>query len=132
MISWDLHKRFVFKSVRIRSYYGPHFPGFGLNTERFCKSSWLRHFKKNSSVRLTSKKCLFPLPVGEFVFQSEPVGTLRFVLIFEQLHLRSQSWFSTVYFRFIFFWLSLWLEEEETLKYCCVCRPPCGKVQYSK
>ena len=23
--------------------------------------------------------------------------------------------------------LSLWLEGEETLKYSCVCRPPCGK-----
>ena len=24
------------KSVRIRSYSGPHFPAFGLNTERYC------------------------------------------------------------------------------------------------
>ena len=28
--------------------------------------------------------------------------------------------------------LPLRLEGEETLKYCCVCRPPCGKVQHSK
>ena len=28
--------------------------------------------------------------------------------------------------------LSLLLQAEETLKYRCVCRPPCGKVYYSK
>ena len=28
--------------------------------------------------------------------------------------------------------LPLRLEGEETLNYSCVCRPPCGKVQYSK
>ena len=37
---------------------------------------------------------------------------------------------------FIFFvlryFLSLQLEGVETLKYCCVCRPPHGKVEYSK
>ena len=68
MLSRDLHKHFVFKRVRIRSYYGPYFLWFRLNTERFCKSSWLRHFKKNSSVRLTSKKCLFPLRGGWICF----------------------------------------------------------------
>ena len=26
------------KSARIRSYSGPHFPAFGLNTERYCVS----------------------------------------------------------------------------------------------
>ena len=26
------------KSVRIRSYSGPHFPAFGLNTVRYCLS----------------------------------------------------------------------------------------------
>ena len=28
--------------------------------------------------------------------------------------------------------LSLRIQGEETLKYRCACRPPCGKVQYSK
>ena len=28
--------------------------------------------------------------------------------------------------------MSLRLEEKETLKCCCICRPQCGKVQYSK
>ena len=28
------------KSVRIRSYSGPYFPVFGLNTERYISSEW--------------------------------------------------------------------------------------------
>ena len=29
------------KNVRIRSYFGPHFPAFGLNTERYGEFSTL-------------------------------------------------------------------------------------------
>ena len=32
---FQIHKHCV-KGVRIRSYFGPHFPAFGLNTERHC------------------------------------------------------------------------------------------------
>ena len=34
----NLHKEHCVKSVRIRSYSGPHFPAFGLNTERYSVS----------------------------------------------------------------------------------------------
>ena len=40
-----------------------------------------------------------------------------------QMHNASIFWFAS------FEWQ---LEGEETLKYRCVCRPPCGKVHYSK
>ena len=30
-----LHFKHCVKSVRIRSYFGPYFPAFGLNTERY-------------------------------------------------------------------------------------------------
>ena len=36
------------KSVRIRSFSGPHFPAFGLNTERYSVSPYLSVFSPNA------------------------------------------------------------------------------------
>ena len=36
------------KSVRIRSYFGPHFPAFGLNTERFSPNAGKCVLQNNS------------------------------------------------------------------------------------
>ena len=55
---------------------------------------------------------------------------------FKKLHVICYSWKSTIFsvscFTNNFYMniklLSLRLEGVETLKYCCVCRPPCGKV----
>ena len=35
------------KIVRIRSYCGPHFPAFGLNTERYSVSSYSARMPEN-------------------------------------------------------------------------------------
>ena len=39
-------KQHCVKSVRIRSYSGPDFPAFGLNTERYCE---YEHFLRRAS-----------------------------------------------------------------------------------
>ena len=36
--SWNINAIHCVKNVRIRSYSGPHFPAFGLNTERYTVS----------------------------------------------------------------------------------------------
>ena len=34
----NINGKHFLKSVRIRSYFGPYFPAFGLNTERYGES----------------------------------------------------------------------------------------------
>ena len=41
------------KSVRIRSYYGPHFPAFGLNTERYGVSLGIQSECGKMQTRIT-------------------------------------------------------------------------------
>ena len=45
--SYDTSKQHCIKSVRIRSYSGPHFPAFGLNTE-FCISPYSVQMRENA------------------------------------------------------------------------------------
>ena len=41
------------KSVRIRSYSGPHFPAFGLNTERYSVSLRIQSECRKTRTRIT-------------------------------------------------------------------------------
>ena len=47
------------KSVRIRSYSGPHFPTFGLNTERYSVSLRIQSKCRKMRTRITPKWTLF-------------------------------------------------------------------------
>ena len=47
------------KSVRIRSYFGPYFPAFGLNTERYGVYGEYRHFSRSTQTNKFYKiRCL--------------------------------------------------------------------------
>ena len=47
------------KSVRIRSYFGPHFPSFGLNTERYGVSPCIQSEKVKMRTRITRNTATF-------------------------------------------------------------------------
>ena len=47
------------KSVRIRSYSGPHFPAFGLNTERFTESLRIQSECGKMRTRITPNRDTF-------------------------------------------------------------------------
>ena len=47
------------KSVRIRSYSGPHFPAFGLNTERFAGSLRIQSECGKMPTRITPNRDTF-------------------------------------------------------------------------
>ena len=57
----------------------------------------------------------------------------RFIHIMHAYYLRKKGccFYMKIFFD-IFLLLSLRLEGEETLKYCCICQPSWGKVYYSK
>ena len=47
------------KKVRIRSYSGPYFPAFGLNTERYCLSLRIQSECGKIRTRITPNKGTF-------------------------------------------------------------------------
>ena len=56
----DLNSHFV-KSVRIRSYFGPHFPAFRLNTERYFLSLRIQSKCEKMRARITPNTDTFYL-----------------------------------------------------------------------
>ena len=59
------------KSVRIRSYSGPHFPAFELNTERYGVSLRIQSECGEIRTRITPNTDSFNLVGYIFVFLSE-------------------------------------------------------------
>ena len=59
------------KSVRIRSYSGPHFPAFELNTERYGVSLRIQSECGKIRTRITPNTDSFNLVGYIFVFLSE-------------------------------------------------------------
>ena len=59
------------KSVRIRSYSGPHFPAFELNTERYGVSRRIQSECGKIRTRITPNTDSFNLVGYIFVFLSE-------------------------------------------------------------
>ena len=75
------------KSVRIRSYSGPHFPTFGLNTERYSVSLFIQSNCGKMRSRITSNTDSF-CPASKYIlqdkitvlfstFNSEPINLLQ-------------------------------------------------------
>ena len=58
------------KSVRIRSYSGPHFPAFGLNTERYGVSLRTQSECGKMRTRITPKTDTFHAVILLFFFHS--------------------------------------------------------------
>ena len=66
-LSSKLMKHFFFhtawKSVRIRSYSGPYFPAFGLNTERYSVSLRIQSKCRKIQTRITpNTNTFYPVP----------------------------------------------------------------------
>ena len=61
------------KSVRIRSYSGPHFPAFGLNTERYSVSLHIQPEYRKMRTRITPNKNTF----HAVIFKEKLAGCLK-------------------------------------------------------
>ena len=64
------------KSARIRSYSGPHFPAFGLNTERYRIQEYLSVFSSNAE-KCRSEKCI---PFTQCKLNQSPCESLSFAI----------------------------------------------------
>ena len=58
-VSLQIDRKYCLKSVRIRSYSAPHFPTFGLNTERYSVSLHIRSKCGKMRTRITPNKDTF-------------------------------------------------------------------------
>ena len=64
------------KSIRIRSYYGPHFPAFGLNTERYRVSLRIQSECGKMRTRITPDMDTFYAVFSKQIRQSESFITI--------------------------------------------------------
>ena len=74
-VNIDIHH--CVKSVRIRSYSGPHFPAFGLNTERYVASLRIQAECGKMRTRTTTN-------AGTFHVAHRPTDLLNLILFLEK------------------------------------------------
>ena len=79
------------KSVRIRSFSGPYFPAFGLNTERYGVSLLIQSECRKTRARKTPNTDTFYIVPG-FIFKIQVLrhgllALLSFVLLFKPINI---------------------------------------------
>ena len=83
------------KSVRIRSYSGPHFPAFGLNTERHSASVRFQSECGKMRIRITPNRNTFYAVIGSNRLRGRYChifNTLRFLFLKDTFQVLS-NWF---------------------------------------
>ena len=71
------------KSARIRYYFGPHFPAFGLNTERYSESLRIQSECEKMRTRMTPNMDIFYAVIFKILFHSL-LRSVILLLIFKQ------------------------------------------------